>query len=109
MAGLVGGALDALAGVKGVRVLGDREAVRGGSLISLAPVKKGFSVPDFNLFLNTALKGRLIAVRTGRHCADLACLNSGYSETIRLSFFAYNKPEDTELFVSALEKYLALL
>lgn len=109
VAGLVGGALDALAGVKGVRVLGDREAVRGGSLISLAPVKKGFSVPDFNLFLNTALKGRLIAVRTGRHCADLACLNSGYSETIRLSFFAYNKPEDTELFVSALEKYLALL
>jgi selenocysteine lyase/cysteine desulfurase len=80
-----------------------------GSLISIAPLKKGFSVPDFNLFLGHQIKGRLIAVRTGRHCADLACLASGYKETIRVSFFAYNTPEDTDIFIAALKKYLALL
>lgn len=106
---LVKDALARLDGIKGVRVLGDRAAIPGGSLISIAPERKGFSVPDFNLFLNQAVKGKLVAVRTGRHCADLACLNSGYSETIRVSFFAYNTPADTECFAAALEAYLAAL
>ncbi len=106
---LVSHALQKLSAMKGIRVLGRREDLPSGSLITLAPVKKGFSVPDFNLFLNREIKGRLIAVRTGRHCADLACLNSGYSETIRLSFFAYNTQADTECFVAALGKYLSLL
>lgn len=109
VSGLVEGALEGLAGIKGMRVLGDREDLAEGSLISLMPEKKGFSVPDFNLFLNHQLKGRFIAVRTGRHCADLACLSSGIRETVRISFFAYNTPEDTQLFLSALKEYLALL
>lgn len=109
VSGLVAGALEGLAGIKGMRVLGDREDLAEGSLISLMPEKKGFSVPDFNLFLNNQLKGRFIAVRTGRHCADLACLSSGIRETVRISFFAYNTPEDTGLFLSALKEYLALL
>jgi|GEM_PF-1348010 len=106
---LVGDALKSLAGVKGVRVLGDPEDLMEGSLISMVPVKKGFSVPDFNLFLNHQLKGRFIAVRTGRHCADLACLASGFRETIRISFFAYNTPQDTAQYIEALKKYLTLL
>jgi cysteine desulfurase/selenocysteine lyase len=108
VSGLVRHALKELAGVKGVRVLGRPEDIAEGSLISMAPVKKNFSVPDFNIFLNREIKGRMIAVRTGRHCADLACLASGYSETIRISFFAYNTPADTEVFAAALRKYLAL-
>jgi len=106
---LVDDALRKLAGIKGIRVLGGREELLEGSLISLVPLKKGFSIPDFNLFLSHQLKGRFIAVRTGRHCADLACLSSGYRETIRISFFAYNTPEDTAFFISALKKYLSLL
>jgi cysteine desulfurase/selenocysteine lyase len=109
VAALVAGALKSLGGIKGIKILGNPGEIPDGSLISIAPRKKGFSVPDFNLFLNEAVRGRLIAVRTGRHCADLACLNSGYSETIRLSYFAYNTPEDTACFAAALEKYLALL
>ena len=109
VSGLVDGALKSLAAVKGVRVLGRREDLLEGSLISMVPVKKGFSVPDFNLFLNHQLKGRFIAIRTGRHCADLACLASGLRETIRISFFAYNTPEDTACFIEALKKYLTLL
>ena len=109
VSGLVDGALKGLAGIKGVRVLGAREDLLEGSLISMMPDKNGFSVPDFNLFLNHQLKGRFIAVRTGRHCADLACLSSGIRETVRISFFAYNTPEDAGLFLSALKDYLAVL
>ncbi|HAT72664.1 MAG TPA: hypothetical protein DCS63_07595 [Elusimicrobia bacterium] len=109
VSGLVLHALKELEGVKGVKVLGRKENIPEGSLISLAPVKKGFSVPDFNLFLNQEIKGRIVAVRTGRHCADLACLASGYGETIRISYFAYNTPEDTVCFMEALKKYLSLL
>ncbi len=109
VSGLVRDALPKLDGVKGVKVLGGRASVPDGSLISLAPAARGFSVPDFNLYLNRAVKGRLIAVRTGRHCADLACLNSGYSETIRLSYYAYNTPEDTDAFLAALEGYIKSL
>lgn len=109
VSGLVLHALGELGKIKGVKVLGQKEDIAEGSLISLAPVKKGFSVPDFNLFLNQEIKGRMIAVRTGRHCADLACLASGYSETIRISYFAYNTPADTLCFIEALNKYLSLL
>lgn len=109
VSGLVGGALKDLAEINGIRVLGEREDLLEGSLISIVPEKKGFSIPDFNLYLNHQLKGRFIAVRTGRHCADLACLSSGYRETIRISFFAYNTPEDTQAFTQALKKYLSLL
>jgi cysteine desulfurase/selenocysteine lyase len=109
VSGLVADALGKLAAVREIRVLGRREDLVNGSLLSIAPLKKGFSVPDFNMFLGNQIKGRLIAVRTGRHCADLACLASGYKETIRVSFFAYNTPEDTDVFIAALKKYLALL
>ena len=109
VSGLVAGALDGLEGVRGVKVLGAREDLLQGSLITLAPLKKNFSVPDFSLYLNSAAKGRMIAVRTGRHCADLACLNSGYSETVRISFFAYNTPADAACFTAALRKYLDLV
>lgn len=109
VAALVSFALKELDKVKGVRVVGRRADIPGGSLVTLAPAAKGFSVPDFSLFLNEAVKGRLIAVRTGRHCADLACLNSGYSETVRLSFYAYNTEDDVLCFIGALRKYLAAL
>jgi cysteine desulfurase/selenocysteine lyase len=109
VSGLVASALDELADIKGVKVLGERADLLGGSLITLAPQKKGFSVQDFNLYLNREVKGRMIAVRTGRHCADLACLNSGYGETIRISFFSYNTPADAALFAGALRRYLAML
>ncbi len=109
VSGLVDGAFKSLSGVKGVKVLGRREDLLEGSLVSFVPVRKGFSVPDFNLFLNHQLKGRFIAVRTGRHCADLACLASGYRETVRLSFFSYNTQADTDVFTAALEEYLKSL
>jgi cysteine sulfinate desulfinase len=109
VSGLVDGALTGLTGVKGIRALGRREDLLEGSLISIVPEKRGFSVPDFNLFLNRQVKNRFIAVRAGRHCADLACLASGLRETIRISFFVYNTQDDTACFIRALEKYISSL
>jgi cysteine desulfurase/selenocysteine lyase len=109
VSGLVLDALRTLEGIKEVKVLGEKADLAKGSLISFAPRRKDFSVPDFNLFLGRQLPGKMVAVRTGRHCADLACLNSGYGETVRVSFFAYNTPADTAVFADGLKKYLSLL
>lgn len=109
VSGLVADAARKLAAVKGVRLAGDPAALPGGALLTFAPARKGFSVPDFNLYLGEALEGRLLAVRTGRHCADLAALRSGVGETVRLSYYCYNTAADTDLFLEALEAYLAAL
>lgn len=109
VSGLVMDAHDRLSAIKGVRVLGDRAALAEGSLISIVPEKRGFSAQDFALFLDSSVKGLSIAVRSGRHCADLACLASGVKETLRLSYFTYNTPADTEIFARALERYLRML
>ncbi len=106
---LVEGALGRLEGVKGVKVLGSREDLLSGALVPIAPMKKRFSLPDFNLFLNREMRARLVAVRTGRHCADLAALSSGHGGTIRVSFFSYNTQADTESFAEGLERYLSVL
>lgn len=109
VSGLVLDAHERLSSVKGVRVLGAKAALSEGALISIVPEKKGFSAQDFALFLDSSVKGLSIAVRSGRHCADLACLSSGVKETLRLSYFTYNTPADTETFARALERYLKML
>lgn len=109
VSGLVMDAHDRMSAIKGVRVLGDKAALAEGSLISIVPEKRGFSAQDFALFLDSSVKGLSIAVRSGRHCADLACLSSGVKETLRLSYFAYNTPADTELFARALGRYLKMI
>ena len=95
--------------IKAVRVEGDLARLKLGSIIPLAPAKPGFSPVDFNLYLNHALKGRVIALRTGRHCADLAAMSAGVQDIIRLSFFAYNSKEDIDSFIGALEEYISIL
>lgn len=109
MENLVEYACSALAGMKGVRVVGQIMELKKGAMVPIVPSKAGFSVADFNIFLNNYYKDRFIAVRTGRHCADLAALASGIKETIRLSFFIYTSREDIDAFILALRKYVSLL
>ncbi|MCX5785643.1 MAG: aminotransferase class V-fold PLP-dependent enzyme [Elusimicrobia bacterium] len=109
VADLVAYGLKRLLPIKAVRVEGDRTRLGLGSIIPLASAKPGFSPVDFNLYLNHALKGRIIALRTGRHCADLAAMAAGVQDIIRLSFFAYNTREDIDSFVGALEEYISIL
>lgn len=95
-----------LSGFKGIKIAGAGEHLGRGSIISVLPENRNFSMPDFNLFLNHGLKDRVIAVRTGRHCADLAVISSGIPATIRLSFFIYTTRKDIDDFCSALKIYL---
>ncbi len=109
MAELVTYACGRLRGFKEIKVLGEEEDLKRGALISFVPAGRSFSPSDLNIFLNTYYKDRFIALRTGRHCADLASLNSGLSGTVRLSFFIYTSKPDMDDFTLALQKYLSFL
>lgn len=109
MAELVSYACEKLRGFKEIKVLGEPRDLERGALISFIPAGNAFAAADLNIFLNTYNKDRFIALRTGRHCADLASLSSGLAGTVRLSFFVYTSKSDIDEFVLALQKYLSFL
>lgn len=106
IAGLARRAALGLARFSQVRVLGEPDELALGSLVSFYPVHDDFSIADFNLFLNHELGDHFIAVRAGEHCAHLLHQNLKIPATIRLSFFAYNTPEEIDRFMDALESYI---
>jgi cysteine desulfurase/selenocysteine lyase len=89
-----------------VRVVGRREDLAQGSLVSFHPVHPEFTVADFCLFLNHELDGRYVAVRAGEHCAHLLHQSLGLTATVRASFFAYNTADEVDLFLDGLERYV---
>ena len=109
MAELVSYAYEQLGGFKEIKILGELQDLEQGALISFVPAKKAFAAADLNIFLNTYYKDRFIALRTGRHCADLASLSSGLVGTVRLSFFVYTSKSDIDDLVRALKKYISFL
>jgi len=61
---------------------------------------------DFNLFLNNELPKEFICIRVGHHCAIPYHAARGISQSVRLSFFAYNTEKETDIFISALKQFL---
>lgn len=108
-AGLVAHAHDRLAAVAGLRVIGRRERLVEGALISFYSERPDFSLQDFNLYLNHELPGHAVAIRIGEHCAHVLHRRLGAPMTARLSFFAYNTRDEVDLAVDALESYLRCL
>jgi selenocysteine lyase/cysteine desulfurase len=106
IAGLVRRAVDGIAAIPQVKIVGRPEDLAQGSLVSLYPTHADFSVLDFNLFLNHELDGRFVAVRAGEHCAHLLHQSLGIPSTIRLSFFAYNTAEEVDVFLDGLKAYV---
>ncbi|MEI7482402.1 MAG: aminotransferase class V-fold PLP-dependent enzyme [Elusimicrobiota bacterium] len=102
-------AFAALAGFRQIKILGEPGDLERGALLSFVPVKGAFAPADLNIFLNNYSKDRFVAIRTGRHCADLASLLSGIGETARISFFIHTSKGDIDAFVEALDKYLSFL
>ncbi|MBI2361878.1 MAG: aminotransferase class V-fold PLP-dependent enzyme [Elusimicrobia bacterium] len=102
---LVGRLTDGIRRVEAVSLVGDPAALAEGSLAALAPRVPGFSVKDFNLFVNHELPGRFIALRAGEHCAHLLHASLGLKETLRVSLFAYNTAAEVDLFLEALAAY----
>ncbi|MBI5629737.1 MAG: aminotransferase class V-fold PLP-dependent enzyme [Elusimicrobia bacterium] len=92
-----------------LRVLGREEDLAKGALVSFHPVQEGFSVADFNLFLNHELGERFIAIRAGEHCAHLLHQRLALPATLRVSFFAYNTAEEVDFFLEAVGSYLRAL
>lgn len=106
VAALVARTVDGLARHPHLRVLGAREALVEGSLVSFYPLHDEFSLHDFNLFLNHELGDRFVAVRSGEHCAHLLHQALGLDGTLRVSFFPYNTIEEADLFLEALDAYV---
>jgi len=103
---LVSFAKEELLKIKGIKIIG--KDIENGSIVSFISENKNFSNPDFALFISN-YKGKNIAVRYGRMCADLACINCNINSAIRLSFFIYNNKEDVDIFITALKNYLKTL
>ncbi|WP_341770585.1 SufS family cysteine desulfurase [Actinomadura rubrisoli] len=89
-------ALQELAEVPGTRLVGPSGAVDRGPVISFVlddvPVER----------VRTALDQAGVAVRSGNHCAQLACLRFGVPATVRASFYLYNTPADIDVLSSEL-------
>ena len=107
VAGLVQRAAEGISQRPQVKVLGQPRDLSEGAIVSFVPEHPGFSPVDFNLYLNHELRGHFIAVRVGEHCAHLTHRGLGVPATVRLSFYAYNLPAEVDLFLDALDGYIA--
>lgn len=93
---LTGYALDGLADIPGVRIIGPTENVNRGGAISF--VVDGIHAHD----VGQVLDDRGIAVRVGHHCAAPVCQRYGVTATVRASFAVYNDFDDVDSLVSGI-------
>lgn len=91
-------ALDALAHVQGVRIVGPADTTDRGSAVSF--IVDGVHPHDVGQVLDASG----IAVRVGHHCAWPACRAMGVPATTRMSPYIYNDAQDIDDFVEALER-----
>ena len=89
--------LDALASLKGVRIIGPRDAHDRGSAISF--VVEGIHPHDVGQFLDD----RGVAVRVGHHCAWPTCRRFGVPATTRISPYVYNDTSDIDVAITGIE------
>lgn len=83
-------ALDALAGIRGVRIIGPTEASSRGSAVS-------FVVDDLHPHdVGQVLDSLGVAVRVGHHCAWPLCRRFGVPATTRATFYLYNSVDDVQ-------------
>lgn len=90
-------ALDAMATVSGLRVIGPVLTMNRGGAISF--VLDGIHPHDVGQVLDELG----IAVRAGHHCAHPACLRYGVAATTRASFYLYNTLAEVDVLISGLE------
>jgi cysteine desulfurase/selenocysteine lyase len=81
-------ALDGLAGVPGVRLIGPRSLEQRGGAVAF--VVEGVHAHD----VGQVLDDRGVAVRVGHHCAWPLHRRFGVAATVRASFAVYNTPDE---------------
>ena len=90
-------ALDGLATVPGLTVLGPLDATQRGGAIS-------FEIPGVHPHdVATVLDSRGIAVRAGHHCAKPAHARFGVQSSTRMSSYLYTAPAEIDALVEGLE------
>jgi cysteine desulfurase/selenocysteine lyase len=95
---LTGYALDALAEVEGLRIIGPTQLMDRGATISFA--MKGIHPHDVSQILDE----HGIAVRAGHHCARPVCVRYGIPATTRASFGIYTTTSEIDALVDGLAK-----
>jgi cysteine desulfurase/selenocysteine lyase len=90
---LTGAALDGLAEVPGVRIIGPRNLSHRGGAVSF--VVDGVHAHD----VGQVLDDRGVAVRVGHHCAWPLHRRFGVAATVRASFAVYNTPDEVAALV----------
>ena len=88
-------ALESLADVDGVRVVGPSDSTSRGSAVSF--VVDGVHAHD----VGQVLDDRGVEVRVGHHCAWPLHRRFGIAATTRATFYVYNSPADVDDLVSA--------
>ncbi|MCL2781547.1 MAG: cysteine desulfurase [Actinomycetia bacterium] len=91
-------ALDGLAALPGVRVIGPTSSVGRGATISFTVA--GVHPHDVAQFLDE----RGIAVRAGHHCARPVCVRYGIPATTRASFAAHTTTDEIDALLVAIEQ-----
>jgi cysteine desulfurase / selenocysteine lyase len=94
---ITGYALEALATVPGLTILGPLDAAERGGAISFELA--GAHPHDVATVLDT----RGIAVRAGHHCAKPAHLRYGVQSSTRMSSYLYTTPDEIDALVEGLE------
>ncbi|TXK35277.1 SufS family cysteine desulfurase [Nonomuraea sp. C10] len=90
-------ALDRLGDVSGIRFIGPTDTANRLPLLS-------FVVDSIPLQrMRASLDEAGIAVRSGNHCAQLACSRFGVPAAIRASFYLYNSPDEVDILAETLE------
>ncbi len=95
-------ALDALAGVPGLRIIGPADPVdRGGAISFVLSAVGGRGVHPHDV--GQLLDERGIAVRVGHHCARPVCQRYGVPATTRASFHLYTTKSEIDALLEGLD------
>ncbi|MGY4099286.1 cysteine desulfurase [Nocardia sp. R16R-3T] len=95
---LTGAALDGLAAIAGVRIIGPNENIDRGGAVSF--VVEGIHAHDVGQILDD--EG--VAVRVGHHCAWPLMRRLGIPATARASFAVYNTLDEVDQLIAAVRK-----
>ena len=91
-------ALERLSSVKNLTVYGPKDAEKRGGVIA-------FNLGDIHAHdLSTVLDSEGVAIRSGHHCAMPLHDRLKVPATARGSFYIYNKKEEVDVLINALEK-----
>jgi cysteine desulfurase / selenocysteine lyase len=95
---LLGYAIDRLAGVEGLRILGPQDTVERGGAVSFT--LEGVHPHDIAAILD----GEGVAVRAGHHCTQPLHRHYDVPASTRASFYIYNVAEEIDRLTVGLEK-----